>query len=124
MSDQSHHPATRAEPDRFASPRILAVGAAALILFVAASWVTIRFGYDRTRAQVLAGGPAAPPSEIGLNKIGIVEQRLFSQAVEPAEWRQRQIQRLHGYGWVDRKAGVVHVPIDEAMARVARGERP
>ena len=124
MSDQSHHPATRAEPDRFAAPRVLAVGAAALILFVAASWVTIRYGYDRTRAEVLPDGPAATPSEIGRNKIGIVEQRLFSLAVEPAEWRQQKVRRLNSFGWVDRKAGVIHVPIGEAMARVARGERP
>ena len=124
MSDQSHHPAIRAEPDRIGTPRILAVGAAALIFFAAASWFTIRYGYDRTLAEVLPDGPAAPPSEIGRNKIGIVEQRLFSLAVEPAEWRQQQVQRLHSWGWVDRKAGVVHVPIDVAMARVARGDRP
>ena len=124
MSDQSHPPATRAEPDRIGTPRIVAVGAAALILFAVAAWVTIRYGYDRTRSEVLPDGPAAPPAEIGLNKIGIVEQRLFSLAVEPAEWRQQQVHRLHTWGWVDRKAGIVHAPIDEAMARVARGDRP
>jgi hypothetical protein len=123
MSDPSHH-ATRAEPDRIGTPRILAVGAAALIFFFAASWLTIRYGYDATRAEMLPDGPAARPSEIGRNKIGIVEQRLFGLAVEPAEWRKGQVQRLQTWGWVDRKAGVVHVPIDEAMARVARGERP
>ena len=124
MSDQSHHPAIRAEPDRIGTPRIIAVGAAALIFFAVASWFTIRYGYDRTRAQALPDGPAALPAEIGRNKIGIVEQRLFPLAVEPTEWRQQQVQRLHTWGWVDRKAGLVHVPIDEAMARVARGDRP
>ena len=113
-----------AEPDRIGTPRILAVGAASLIVFAAASWVTILYGYDRTRAEVLPDGPAAQPSEIGRNKIGIVEQRLFSLAAEPAEWRQQQVKRLHSFGWVDRKTGVVHVPIGDAMARVARGERP
>jgi hypothetical protein len=73
---------------------------------------------------MLPDGPAAPPSEIGRNKIGIVEQRLFGLAVEPAEWRAGQVGRLTTWGWVDRKAGVVHVPIEDAMARVARGERP
>lgn len=124
MSDQSHHPATRAEPDRIGTPRILTVGVAALLFFAAASWVTIRYGYDGTRAEVLPDGPAAQPTEIGRNKIGIVEQRLFPLAVEPAEWRRQQVERLHSFGWVDRKAGVVHVPIGDAMARVARGERP
>jgi hypothetical protein len=124
MSDQSHHPAIRAEPDRIGTPRILAVGGAALIFFFAAAWFTIRYGYEATRAEMLPDGPAARPSEIGRNKIGIVEQRLFGLAVEPADWRKGQVQRLQTYGWVDRKAGVVHVPIDQAMARVARGERP
>jgi hypothetical protein len=100
------------------------VGAAALIFFALASWFTIRYGYDRTRAEMLPDGPAARPSEIGRNKIGIVEQRIFGLAVEPTEWRQQQVRRLHEFGWVDRKAGVIHVPIDEAMARVARGDRP
>jgi hypothetical protein len=124
MSDQSHHPAIRAEPDRIGTPRILAVGAAALLLFAAASWFTIRYGYDRTRAEMLPDGPAAPPAEIGRNKIGIVEQRLFGLAVEPADWRHRQARRLESWGWVDRKAGLIHVPVEDAMARVARGERP
>ncbi len=105
MSDQSHPPATRAEPDRIGTPRILAVGVSALILFAVASWFTIRFGYDRTRAQVLADGPAAPPSEIGRNKIGIVEQRLFELAVEPAGGaRSRSSGSTGGAGSTARRA--------------------
>jgi hypothetical protein len=124
MSEQSHPSATRAEPDRIGTPRILAVGVLALLLFLVASIVTIRFGLEDTRAALLPDGTPAPPSEIGKNKIGIVEQRLFEMAVEPADLRRAQAERLHGWGWVDRKAGVVHMPIEEAMARVARGERP
>jgi hypothetical protein len=59
-----------------------------------------------------------------MNKIGIVEQRLFSLSVEPTDWRKNQLERLHGWGWVDRPAGLIHVPVEEAMARVAKGERP
>ena len=124
MSEQSPHHVVRAEPDHIDTPRILAVGVAALLFFAVASWATIRLGYDRTSAEVLPDGPAALPTEIGRNKIGIVEQRLFGLAVEPAEWRARQVERLTTWGWVDRKAGVVHVPIGDAMARVVRGERP
>jgi hypothetical protein len=28
-------------------------------------------------------------------------------------------QRLSSYGWVDRDKGIAHIPIDEAMQRVA-----
>ena len=124
MSDPSHHSGTRAEPDRIGTPRILAVGAASLLFFAVASWLTIRYGYERTRAEMLPDGPAALPAEIGRNKIGIVEQRLFSLAVEPADWRRQQVERLQSWGWVDKQAGVIHVPIDQAMARVVRGDRP
>ena len=124
MSDHASHPVIRAEPDRIGTPRIVAVGLAALMFFAVASWATIRFGFDRTRAEVLPDGPPAPPAEIGKNKIGIVEQRLFSLAVEPTEWRRQQRERLESWGWVDRKEGIVHVPVEEAMARVAKGERP
>ncbi len=123
-AQHAEHPVIRAEPDAIATPRILVVGVLALLLFLVASVVTIRFGLDDTRAALLPDGPPAPPAEIGKNKIGIVEQRLFEVAVEPAEMRRAQADRLRSWGWVDRKGGVVHMPIDEAMARVAKGERP
>lgn len=31
---------------------------------------------------------------------------------------------LHGYGWVDKKSGVVHIPIQRAMALMGRDETP
>jgi hypothetical protein len=33
--------------------------------------------------------------------------------------RARQMRELETYGWVDRDRGVVHVPIEAAMARLA-----
>lgn len=38
--------------------------------------------------------------------------------------RARWDRRLKGYGWVDREAGIVHIPIERAMARVAEGKNP
>jgi hypothetical protein len=39
--------------------------------------------------------------------------------VDPAadliELRAREDARLHTYGWVDKKAGVIHIPIERAM---------
>lgn len=32
---------------------------------------------------------------------------------------QRMEERLHSTGWVDREAGIVHMPIDRAMERLA-----
>jgi hypothetical protein len=44
------------------------------------------------------------------------EPRLQAQpAAEISDFRATEEQRLHGYGWVDKTAGVVHIPIEEAM---------
>jgi hypothetical protein len=43
------------------------------------------------------------------------------------DWRTIHVaadKRLTGYGWVDRRAGVVHIPIERAMALVAGGAKP
>ncbi len=34
--------------------------------------------------------------------------------------RERDERRLTSYGWVDRKAGIVHIPIERAMELVAK----
>jgi hypothetical protein len=44
-----------------------------------------------------------------------------SPAAEIRQFRSVEEQRLHGYGWVDKEAGIVHIPIEEAMRLM--GER-
>ncbi|KAB2959966.1 MAG: hypothetical protein F9K16_12095, partial [Thermoanaerobaculia bacterium] len=39
---------------------------------------------------------------------------------ELAALRQREAARLEGWGWVDRGAGIAHVPVERAMDAVAR----
>jgi hypothetical protein len=52
-----------------------------------------------------ADSPALPP-----------EPRLQeSPSSEIEHFRANEDQKLHGYGWVDKSAGVVHIPIEEAM---------
>ncbi len=39
-----------------------------------------------------------------------------------ADWKRfyaEEMQRLNSYGWVDQAHGVVHIPIDRAMQKVA-----
>ena len=59
------------------------------------------------------------------------EPRLQAQpGVEISDFRDREEERLHGYGWVDKPTGVVHIPIEEAMRLTierglpARAEEP
>ena len=53
--------------------------------------------------------PAAPP-----------EPRLqTAPELDLRDLRRREDAQLAGYGWVDREHGVIHIPIDRAMALVA-----
>jgi hypothetical protein len=36
------------------------------------------------------------------------------------KFREREDERLSTYGWIDRRAGVVHVPIERAMELVSK----
>ena len=40
------------------------------------------------------------------------------------ELREEEAARLSSYGWVDRPAGVAHIPIDRAMAILAERGLP
>ena len=54
--------------------------------------------------------PSAPP-----------EPRLqIAPSLDLKALRATEDAQLHGYGWVDRKAGVVHIPIERAMDLVAQ----
>jgi hypothetical protein len=117
----AHH--IRAEEDRVASSKIVAVGLGSLLVFFLASLAAGR-ALERRRASLLPEGPPAAPSQIGQEKIGIIEQKLFETARTGAEWQEEGRRRLGSYGWIDRKAGIVHVPVDEAMKRLLQGERP
>jgi hypothetical protein len=39
---------------------------------------------------------------------------------EMAAFRDREMHKLNGAGWVDRTQGIVHIPIAEAMRKVAQ----
>jgi len=128
MSDASHEPTAsaehghgvRSEEDRVPSIRIVLVGLGALILFFIGSFITVSY----LHARQLANGPVVIPPELGQNKIGLVEQQIFDLAVRGERSRAKQLERLGSTGWVDRKAGVAHIPIDDAMRLVASGVRP
>jgi hypothetical protein len=118
--EAGHDHGVRSEEDHVPALRLALVGAAALLVFFVGSWITV--GYFGARMQ--ARGPITIPPEIGLSKINLVEQQPFAQAVRGERSKARQLQRLGSYGWVDRKAGVAHIPIEEAMRLVASGVRP
>lgn len=64
--------------------------------------------------------PAGPyqPQALEKAEINIVNTALFQLDTRAYEEKNQQLKQLHEYGWVDRDAGVVHVPIEQAIDRV------
>jgi hypothetical protein len=117
---RGEHPhGARSEEDRISTGPVVAVGVGALVIFFLASFVTVSF----LRIREGDRPPLPVPPEIGSSKIGLVEQQLFELATRGERDRAARLERLGSYGWVDRRAGVVHLPIDRAMQLVAKGVR-
>jgi hypothetical protein len=113
------HAGARQEEDRISTPLIVAVGVASLVVFLVASGVVMVYFKQRMEAA-----PLPPvPREVGSSKIGMVEQQLFESAQRGAVDRAARLERLESYGWVDRRSGVAHIPIGEAMGLVEKGVR-
>ncbi len=113
------HGAVRSEDDRISTGTIVAVGVASLVVFFLAGlassvYLSVRQGEH---------GPLPIPPEVGQSKIGLVEQQDFDLSVRGERDRAARRERLGSFGWVDRSAGVAHVPIDLAMDLVAKGVR-
>ncbi len=47
-----------------------------------------------------------------------------NERVEINDFRLKEEQTLNSYGWVDQKAGIVHIPIDRAMELLAQKGLP
>src|SRR5207247_9692319 len=90
----------------------LAAGGIAVQLVVGGQFAALRGARARENppAPVAAAPPEGPP-----------EPRLQTMPAEDlAQLRAREDTILDGYGWEDRAAGTVHIPIARAMELVAR----
>lgn len=95
-------------------PWIIGVGVASIAIFaVATVWSTHIL--NTTRAELQPAGPPPIPRQVDQYEVGIVNLRVFAMDQRAAQKRLQQMERLRSYGWVDREAGVAHIPIDEAM---------
>ncbi|KFE64775.1 hypothetical protein [Hyalangium minutum] len=103
--------------DRLPSLRILAVLVGWLVL-TSLSVLGMRWWEARNQPAVAAGTPA----QFGEAEIANVNQRPFALEKEAPRLRAAQDSRLERYGWVDRGAGVIHVPIEQAMDQVLAQE--
>ncbi len=116
---REHGGGVRQEEDRIRTGSVVAVGVGALLVFLLASLVTLSW----LRVKEGDRPPLPLPPDLGRSKIGMVEQQLFDLPSRGEQDRSARRRRLEEYGWVDRDAGVVHVPIERAMRLVAAGVR-
>lgn len=101
------------------NPDSLPYGKLALVLFgvLAVFGAAVALMYLE---EVLTRPSTAPaPSTLGKPELQGVNQAGFRVYIDADQMRARQQFRLSTYGWVDRDAGVAHIPIDEAMRMVA-----
>lgn len=122
------------EPDEVAFAGILKVGVV-LTAVTLASYLIVLGVYWLFDRQATANEPAPQyPMAVGLGDRLPPEPRLQTTPKEDLETlREHQHQALEGFEWVDKNAGVVRIPIEQAMkmtlerglpARAASAETP
>jgi len=113
----------RPEDERLPFGVVAIAAVASLVLFAGAVLWARAILRDETRAALPRG--EAPATQVGQDEIGIVDQRMFELEGRAERLRREQLQHLGSYGWVDRDAGVIHIPIsramDEVVSELARG---
>ena len=87
--------------------------AACVVVAAGAAWLLVH----------LSGGD--PAGANGQLPPAIAGPRLqTAPAVDLAAFQREKRERLEGYGWVDRAAGRVHIPIERAMELMVGGRDP
>lgn len=94
---------------------ILAFGAALIVVAIiihVVIWVLFRYMDARQAARIPPQYPLASQQQVRVPP----EPRLQTNPREDLRvLRDQERQTLSSYGWVDKNAGVVRIPIDEAM---------
>jgi hypothetical protein len=102
------------EEDRIAIGKIVITAIISLVIFgIGALW-SISIQRDQMGSIVASSHPAGP-AMAGAPEVGIVYQWPFNLSHYGAEKAAETKGRLAHYGWVDKNAKVVHIPIDQAI---------
>jgi hypothetical protein len=95
---------------------LVAVG---ILVEIVLAFVMMGFSSEEKDPRALA-----PPRFAG-DTGGFPDPRLQSDpAVELLKMQQEDLSQLNGYGWVDRKAGIAHIPIERAIDILAASGLP
>lgn len=110
------------EGDRFAEKPIF-LGLGALVVLLALGWAIPTWMEMRMVEQRVAELPAANPlTEKYGREIPPVPRLQVNPDRDIEQLRAAEAERLDGYGWVDRSAGIAHIPVERAMDLLAERE--
>jgi hypothetical protein len=101
---------------------VIGTGVAALLIFAIATFVVSRYLNLREKA-LQPVGPDPVPALLGQPEIGIVDQVPFDVTRSFQAYKRDSLERLSGWGWVDRQRGIIHMPIDRAMDLVVQEQQ-
>ena len=101
---------------------VIGVGLGSLVIFAIATLVVWKYMNAREK-PLQPTGPAAIPSQLGQGEIGIVDQVPFDVTRALQMYRNESVERLSSWGWMDRKQGTIHMPIDRAMDLVLQEQQ-
>ena len=122
MTSPSHGHAGGPTPyeERDVAIRPIAITGIALFAIIVATFVIVRFVdtglTDRLEER---SAPANPLAATYGEKEPPAPRLQSDPRGDLAALRARETAQLEGYGWIDKQAGRVHIPVDRAMALVA-----
>jgi hypothetical protein len=105
------------EPENIQVAPLALVAIVSVLTFVIGSIWALRIRANTEREMNPSLAAALPPS-LGAEEQGIVDQIPFELNHWVKDDRRHNGLKLQGYGWVDQKAGTIHIPIERAMELV------
>ncbi len=101
---------------------VIGVGIGSLLVFAIATFVAYRYMNLREK-ELQPLGPDPVPAILGQPEIGIVDQVPFDVTRSAQAYRRESLERLSSWGWLDRRQGLIHMPIDRAMELVVEQQK-
>lgn len=116
LHDGHAHGTGATEPEVIRFGKVIAVGVVSVVLFAIGSVWAMKIR-SATEATMNPAGSrhTALPAGFGAEEQGIVDQIPFELNTWVAKDRVEAAAKLKGYSWVDKQAGVIHLPIERAM---------
>jgi hypothetical protein len=100
---------------------VFAVGLVGMVILSGGIVGLVMSGFSRETGELRALAPPRFADDSGLFPAPRIQP---NPDVELVQLKEEELGRLNGYGWVDKKAGVAHIPIDRAIEILTKSGLP